>query len=89
MGSIVVLRGRVIWTILPKVIVSVQTALVSISSIWRRFFWLLVAGWFFFNLDIPMCLLDCLQDCLGRLQGLGLVPFFQKVVPFPLFCREG
>ena len=35
-GSIVVLRGRVIWTVLPIVIVSDQAALVSVSSIWRR-----------------------------------------------------
>ena len=82
-SSIVALRDRIIWTVLPKVIVSVQAALVDVSWIVRRFLGLLLAGWFFFHLVIPMRFLDCLQDCLDRFQGLGFIAFFQKVVPFP------
>ena len=82
-SSIVVLRPGIVWTVLPKVIVSVQAAFVVVSLVGRRFFGLLLAGWFLFHLVIPVGFTDCLQDCLDHFQGLGLVAFFQKVVPFP------
>ena len=52
----------IVWTVLPKVIVSVQAALVDISWIVRRFLRLLVAGWFLLHLVIPVHILDRLQD---------------------------
>ena len=61
-SSIVVLQPGIAWTVLPKVSVSVQAALVVVSLVGRRFFGLLLAGWFLFHLVIPVGFLDCLQD---------------------------